>query len=131
LLGFVAYGLSIYFYILAQRHLGAARTSAFYAIAPFVGVGLSLAVFKAMPTLSFWIALAIMLVGTYLIVFERHAHSHAHAEIEHEHRHSHDDGHHVHSHMPPVAGEHSHAHTHAALTHSHRHTPDLHHVHTH
>jgi len=66
LLGFLAYGLSIFFYIYAQRHLGAAKTSAYYAVAPFIGAGLSLIIFKDVPTLPFLIALAIMIVGTYL-----------------------------------------------------------------
>ena len=65
-LGFVAYGLSIFFYIYAQRTLGAAKTSAYYAVAPFIGVGLSLIIFKELPSLSFMVALAIMILGTYL-----------------------------------------------------------------
>lgn len=65
-LGFLAYGLSIFFYIYAQRYLGAAKTSAYYAVAPFIGAGLSLIIFKDVPTLPFLIALAIMIVGTYL-----------------------------------------------------------------
>lgn len=64
LLGFVAYGLSIYFYVYAQRELGAAKTSAYYAINPFIGVGLSFAVYFERPALSFVIALLIMIVGT-------------------------------------------------------------------
>lgn len=66
LLGFAAYGLSIYFYIYAQRDLGAAKTSAYYAVAPFVGVFLSLLIFKEIPSATFVIALLIMIVGTYL-----------------------------------------------------------------
>lgn len=65
LLGFVAYGLSIFFYVTAQRHLGAAKTSAFYAFAPFVGALLSLAIFQELPKVNFYIALVIMAVGTY------------------------------------------------------------------
>ena len=65
LLGFVAYGLSIYFYIYAQRGLGAAKTSAFYAVAPFIGTALSLIIFKQIPTTSFLVALAVMILGTY------------------------------------------------------------------
>lgn len=68
ILGFFAYGLSIFFYIYAQRGLGAARTSAYYAISPFIGVGLSLVIFKQVPTFSFIIALIIMIIGTYLSV---------------------------------------------------------------
>ena len=67
LLGFVAYGLSIYFYVYAQRYLGAARTSAYYAIAPFIGVLMSLAIFREMPGLIFFAALAVMIVATVLV----------------------------------------------------------------
>lgn len=65
LLGFVAYGLSIYFYVYAQRELGAAKTSAYYAIAPFIGVALSFIIFHQIPTITFIIALLIMIIGTY------------------------------------------------------------------
>jgi drug/metabolite transporter (DMT)-like permease len=65
ILGFVAYGLSIYFYIYAQRDLGAAKTSTYYAVSPFIGAGLSLIIFRESPSLIFIIALAIMAVGTY------------------------------------------------------------------
>lgn len=65
-LGFFSYGLSIYFYVYAQRYLGAAKTSAFYAFSPFIGVALSLVIFQERPTTSFLVALAIMLIGSYL-----------------------------------------------------------------
>lgn len=64
-LGFVAYGLSIYFYIYAQRYLGAAKTSAYYAAAPFVGAGLSMLIFWEAPSGTYIAALVIMLAGTY------------------------------------------------------------------
>lgn len=64
-LGFVAYGLSIFFYIYAQRTLGAAKTSTWYAVSPFIGVGLSLVIFRQIPGLTFWVALAIMAAGAY------------------------------------------------------------------
>ena len=67
LLGFVAYGLSIYFYVYAQRDLGAAKTSAYYAVAPFIGALLSLVIFKETPGALFFLALAIMILGTWLI----------------------------------------------------------------
>ena len=67
LLGFVAYGLSIVFYIYAQRELGAAKTSAYYAIAPFIGVALSLVIFTEIPSLYFLIALVIMIAGTWVV----------------------------------------------------------------
>ena len=66
LLGFVSYGLSIYFYVYAQRTLGAARTSAYYAVAPFIGVLLSLLIFHEMPGIRFFIALFLMFIGAWL-----------------------------------------------------------------
>lgn len=64
-LGFFAYGLSIFFYIYAQRYLGAAKTSAYYAVSPFIGVAVSFVMFREAPTVWFVVALAIMVVGTY------------------------------------------------------------------
>ena len=130
-LGFFAYGMSLYFYILAQRELGAARTSAYYAAAPFIGVGLSFLIFGQRFTASFAAAFAVMALGAYFAAFERHRHPHTHEPLTHEHRHSHADGHHTHTHDFPVEGEHSHMHTHEAVTHTHAHTPDAHHAHAH
>lgn len=65
-LGFVAYGLSIYFYIYAQRYLGAAKASTYYAVSPFIGVALSMLVFRQKPSLAFVIALLIMVAGSCL-----------------------------------------------------------------
>lgn len=131
LLGFVAYGLSIYFYILAQRELGAARTSAFYAVAPFIGVILSIIIFGQKITISFVLASALMLVGAYFAVIERHGHTHIHEETAHEHRHGHNDNHHTHSHDYVIDGEHSHFHIHEKVKHLHNHTTDMHHTHHH
>lgn len=131
LLGFFAYGLSIYFYVLAQRELGAARTSAYYAVAPFIGVGLSFVLFRQTVTLSFGIAFVIMMLGAYFAAAEKHQHRHRHEPLVHEHRHSHTDRHHTHAHDMPPDTEHSHLHTHEELSHTHRHIPDLHHIHSH
>lgn len=130
-LGFFAYGFSIYLYILAQRDLGAARTSAFYAAAPFLGVIASWLVLREGVTLSFFMALTLMLIGTYIIISENHRHQHHHAPLIHEHKHNHEDGHHTHIHEDGFSGEHSHLHTHEELDHEHEHTPDLHHTHKH
>ena len=130
-LGFVAYGLSIFFYILAQRELGAARTSSFYATAPFIGVLISWIFLHETITFTFLIALAIMLLGAYFAVFENHKHMHTHEEMNHDHRHNHNDGHHDHIHSPEFVGEHSHQHVYAKQEHKHSHTPDLHHRHVH
>ncbi|MBU3146338.1 DMT family transporter [Clostridium sp. CF012] len=131
LLGFFAYGLGISFYIYAQRELGAARTSAYYAIAPFIGVGLSLIIFREIPTFSFVIALVIMIIGTYFASTEKHKHNHSHNVITHEHSHSHDEGHHIHTHDKTIIGTHNHIHSHEEYMHSHKHTQDIHHSHAH
>ena len=70
LLGFVAYGLSIFVYVYAQRHIGAAKTSAYYAIAPFIASALSLLIFRDMPHITFFIAAVVMAVGSYLAAKE-------------------------------------------------------------
>lgn len=131
LLGFFAYGVSIYCYILAQRDLGAARTSAYYALAPFIGALLSFLMFGQRVTIAFVAALVLMILGAYLAAFERHSHLHRHETLLHEHRHRHDDGHHAHPHAQPVRGAHSHAHRHDGVEHAHPHTPDTHHIHPH
>ncbi|MCD6322057.1 MAG: EamA family transporter [Clostridiales bacterium] len=131
LLGFIAYGLSIFFYVTAQRDLGAARTSIYYAAAPFVGVLASWIVLKESVSISFIVALVIMIIGTYLAVSEKHRHTHIHNPLEHDHRHSHNDGHHNHFHSDLNGNEHSHKHLHEEVEHKHSHTPDLHHKHRH
>ena len=66
ILGFVAYGLSIFTYVYAQRYIGAARTSAYYAIAPFIGATVSLLLFPKIPAITFFVAVLVMGVGSYL-----------------------------------------------------------------
>lgn len=131
ILGFFAYGLSIYLYVSAQRDLGAARTSAYYAVAPFIGVGLSFLLFRTPLTPWFLIAFLIMVAGSYLAVSENHEHLHKHEYLVHEHRHRHDDMHHGHHEEGDYPAEHTHLHVHGETEHSHRHTPDLHHRHGH
>jgi drug/metabolite transporter (DMT)-like permease len=130
ILGFFAYGLSIFFYVTAQRELGAARTSAYYAAAPFMGVVISWIILREPISATFLIALAIMIAGTYFAVSEKHIHEHTHKSVIHEHKHKHDDAHHDHTHNTNVT-EHSHEHTHRKTTHTHEHLPDLHHRHKH
>lgn len=131
LLGFFAYGLSIFFYVTAQRELGAARTSTYYAVAPFIGVGISFIALSEPVTVSFVLAAIVMIIGTYFVVVEKHSHNHVHKYMEHEHRHNHSDGHHNHKHPYAAKGEHSHPHAHEELVHTHEHTPDIHHSHEH
>ena len=65
-IGLVSYGLSVFLDIYAQRSLGAARTSAYYAVAPFIGTGLSLLIFRQTPPSTYWVGLALMAVGAWL-----------------------------------------------------------------
>ncbi len=130
-LGFFAYGLSIYLYVLAQRQLGAARTSAFYAVAPFIGADISFAVFRTPRTPLFALAAGVMAIGAYFAATGGHRHLHIHDQVRHDHRHGHDDDHHTHVHDPPVEGEHSHEHVHEYTEHEHSHGADMHHVHVH
>jgi drug/metabolite transporter (DMT)-like permease len=132
LVGFLGYGLSLVLFVLALRHLGAARTGAYFATAPFVGAGLAVAGFGAPLTLSLLAGAALMGLGLWVHLTEAHDHLHAHGEMAHDHRHVH-DAHHRHDHPPGTdPGEpHSHWHRHEALTHRHPHYPDLHHRHDH
>lgn len=119
-LGFVAYGLSINFYIKAQKDLGAAKTSAYYSIAPFLGVVFGVLLLGERPGIQFYLGLMIMIGATVLMVRDTIALQHSHAHI-HVHTHEHRHGDLVHSH------EHSHAHTH---THIHAEDESAH-AHTH
>ena len=132
LLGFAGYGVSLVLFVLALRGLGTARTGAYFSTAPFVGALMSLLLFGEHPSLAFWLAGALMALGVWLHVSERHAHEHAHETLAHEHRHRHDE-HHQHGHDFPWDGEepHSHPHVHTPLQHSHPHYPDIHHRHQH
>jgi ABC-type nickel/cobalt efflux system permease component RcnA len=118
--------------VLALRHLGTARTSAYFSIAPFVGAALSILLLGESFTLGFCVAATLMSVGVWLHLTERHEHLHRHDPMEHEHLHSHDE-HHQHAHRPddPPGEPHSHAHRHEPLVHAHPHYPDIHHRHGH
>lgn len=93
ILGFVAYGLSINFYIMAQKDLGAAKTSAYYSVAPFLGVAFSMILLKERPSLQFFVALIIMIFSTVLMVKDtielQHTHEHRHRDLVHTHLHTH------------------------------------------
>jgi drug/metabolite transporter (DMT)-like permease len=130
--GFLGYGVSLAFFVLALRHLGTARTGAYFALAPFVGAALSVLAFGEPLSARLMLAGALMGIGLWLHVSENHAHDHLHEEIEHEHRHRHDE-HHQHGHVQsdPAGEPHSHRHKHVWLRHRHPHYPDLHHRHTH
>ena len=130
-IGATGYGLSLRFYLLAQRAFGAARTGSVFAFAPFIGAAVAVALGDR--SLSGLMALGsgLMLAGVVLHLAESHRHDHPHEALEHEHAHRHDDGHHEHSHDPLPAGEHSHRHRHEPRWHAHAHVPDAHHAHRH
>ncbi len=132
MLGFLSYGVSLTLFVLALRHLGTARTGAYFSTAPFVGAALSLTLLAERPGFWFWAAAACMAAGVWLHLTERHAHEHTHEPLEHDHMHLH-DAHHQHEHTAddPPGEPHSHPHRHAPLTHTHPHVPDLHHRHHH
>jgi drug/metabolite transporter (DMT)-like permease len=132
LTGFAGYGVSLMLFVVALRHLGAARTGAYFSVAPLFGVALSLAMWPALPPTTFWIAAALMALGVWLHLRERHEHEHTHERLTHTHRHRHDE-HHQHQHDFPCSGDepHTHPHTHLPITHSHAHFPDIHHRHRH
>lgn len=131
-LGFFGYGVSLTVYIAALRALGTARTAAYYSVSPFIGAIVAIALFGEPVTTVLIAAGALMAIGLYLHLAERHEHDHLHEAMEHEHRHVH-DAHHHHHHDgdAPAAEPHTHVHTHARLVHRHPHYPDLHHRHSH
>lgn len=132
LVGFLGYGLSLTLFIVALRAIGTARTSAYFAAAPFIGAIVSIVLFQESITLQFLSACALMALGLLLHVSENHSHEHLHEEVEHEHEHVHDE-HHLHEHADGLQaeGSHSHSHKHERLVHSHPHFPDQHHGHSH
>jgi hypothetical protein len=130
--GFAGYGVSLVLFVVALRHLGSARTGAYFSVAPLFGVAISFALWPERPPLFFWIAAALMALGIWLHLRELHIHEHTHDILEHNHRHRHDE-HHQHAHDFDWDGSepHTHPHRHARITHTHAHFPDIHHRHQH
>jgi drug/metabolite transporter (DMT)-like permease len=131
LVGLFAYGVSLALFVVALRHLGTARTGAYFSVAPFFGAVLALLMGEPL-TLRLLGAGGLMALGVWLHLTEQHEHLHTHEVMEHEHEHTH-DAHHQHDHDDPVTPgtRHAHSHRHDALTHSHAHFPDAHHRHPH
>ncbi len=130
LLGFFGVGVSLVLFILALRHLGAARTGAYFSLAPFIGALAAIAFLHEAFSARLLGAGALMAVGVWLHLSERHDHEHVHDALEHDHAHVHDE-HHQHDHEGPVVEPHAHRHRHDGLAHAHPHYPDLHHRHGH
>jgi drug/metabolite transporter (DMT)-like permease len=131
-IGLAGYGISLTLFVLALRDLGTARTGAYFSVAPFFGAALAIVLNAEPVTWQLVVAGALMAVGVWLHVTERHAHLHFHEHQEHTHSHSHDE-HHQHEHDFSWDGQepHTHAHVHPPLVHAHPHYPDVHHRHPH
>ena len=131
-IGFFGYGVSLVLYVVALRYLGAARTGAYFATAPFVGAVISVVALGDHITVGLLLAGALMGIGVWLHLSEHHEHAHVHEQMTHTHPHVHDE-HHQHAHRPddPAGEPHVHPHQHKPLVHGHPHTPDMHHIHRH
>ena len=132
LVGFLGYGVSLVLFVLALRHLGSARTGAYFSVAPFFGAVLAVLLQGDAVTAQLVGAGLLMAAGVWLHLTERHEHVHAHEPQEHSHAHFHDEHHrHPHPHGWDGREPHTHRHTHARLVHSHPHYPDVDHRHRH
>jgi drug/metabolite transporter (DMT)-like permease len=129
--GATGYGVSLRLYLLAQRAIGAGRTGSVFAVAPFIGAAVAVAIGGRAVTGWTIAAAGLFAAGVYLHLTEQHGHAHVHEPAWHDHVHRHGDGHHDHVHDPPFAGEHAHPHHHDRRVHAHDHAPDLHHAHDH
>jgi drug/metabolite transporter (DMT)-like permease len=131
-IGFLGYGLSLVLFIVALRQLGTARTSAYFATAPFIGAGAAMLLYGQPGDGAFWLAAACMAGGVWLHMTEHHEHEHTHEPLSHSHAHRH-DAHHGHEHDFEWDGNepHTHEHGHGGLRHRHAHFPDIHHRHGH
>ena len=130
-IGFLSYGTSLVLFIIGLRHLGTARTGAYFSVAPLFGALLALLMGESL-TVPLLVAGLLMVLGVWLHISEHHEHSHTHEPLAHSHEHVHDE-HHTHGHADdtPITGRHSHWHVHDQQTHSHPHYPDTHHQHRH
>jgi drug/metabolite transporter (DMT)-like permease len=128
--GFFGVGISLVLFVLGLRHLGSARTGAYFSLAPFLGAAIAIVLLGEPVTAQLILAGALMAFGLWLHLTERHEHDHAHEALEHEHSHVHDP-HHQHAHEGTATEPHTHWHRHEPLRHRHVHYPDLHHRHEH
>jgi len=132
LVGLVGYGVSLVLFVLALRDVGAARTGAYFSLAPFFGAILSVALLGERLSARLLVAGLAMAAGVWLHLTEHHEHAHDHPEVEHDHAHVHDDHHgHEHDSADAPIEPHAHRHVHRGLIHYHPHFPDVHHEHPH
>jgi drug/metabolite transporter (DMT)-like permease len=130
--GFIGYGVSLALFVMALRDLGTARTGAYFSTAPFIGSAVAIIALGDPVTPQLLIAGALMTVGVWLHLSERHEHEHLHEAMGHSHPHVHDEHHrHTHRSDDPAGEPHTHFHEHKPMRHSHPHVPDMHHTHRH
>ena len=131
-MAFLGYAVSLALFVMALRHLGTARTGAYFSTAPFIGTVAAVLFLSEPVTLQLAVAGLLMGFGVWLHLTEDHDHEHAHEPVEHSHPHVHDE-HHRHAHAPddPPGEPHTHRHRHERLVHKHPHVPDMHHTHGH
>ena len=130
--GFLGYGVSLALFVVALRHLGTARTGAYFSTAPFIGAIAAVMLLHEPVTLQLLAAGILMGFGVWLHLTERHEHEHRHEPLEHVHAHVHDEHHqHTHGVGDPTGEPHTHRHRHVRLRHRHPHMPDMHHTHRH
>ena len=132
LVGVLGYGVSLALFIVALRHLGAARTGAYFSTAPFIGALAAIVFLNEPVTAQLLAAGGLMGLGVWLHATEQHDHEHLHEAMEHAHLHVHDEHHqHEHGADDPAGEPHSHVHRHHPIRHKHPHFPDMHHTHRH
>jgi drug/metabolite transporter (DMT)-like permease len=130
--GFLGYGVSLALFVVALRHLGTARTGAYFSTAPFIGSAAAVLVLGEPVTIQLAAAGVLMAAGVWLHLTEHHEHEHWHEGVVHAHPHVHDEHHqHTHGSLDPPGEPHTHVHRHAVMRHSHPHVPDMHHTHRH
>jgi len=131
--GCLGYGVSLVLFVLSLRHIGTARTGAYFSVAPFVGAAAAIPLLHEPVRIHFVVVAILMAAGLWLYLTEKHFHDHSHERIAHSHSHGHGT-HHDHEHDSRAdkdSPSHTHWHVHEPVTHEHRHYPDIHHRHDH
>jgi hypothetical protein len=119
-------------FVVVLRGLGTARTGAYFSTAPFIGSAAAVVLLGEPITAQLLLAAALMALGVWLHLTERHEHEHFHEGLVHTHPHVHDIHHrHAHKAGDPPGEPHTHAHQHSPMRHTHPHVPDMHHTHRH
>jgi len=131
--GCLGYGVSLVLFVLSLRHIGTARTGAYFSVAPFAGAAVAIALLHEPVGLNFVVVAILMGIGIWLYLTEKHFHDHSHERMAHSHSHGH-GFHHIHEHDTETdkdSSRHTHRHVHEPVTHDHHHYPDIHHRHDH